>query len=256
MSSGRPKFAYLKNDFPLAIAHRGGAKENPENSAQAFNHAYELGFRYIETDVHLSRDGEVVVFHDRDLVRLGKRSVRISALDWAQIKRIRLRSGASIPRLKSLLKSMPAANFNIDMKSDQVVAPLLELIQKLGCQERVCLASFYDHRLSRARQYMGTNLCTSAGRFSVITQILRARGLPLLPSQAPVLQVPWRKAGIEIVTPGFVNRAHQDGKDVHVWTVDDPDLINHLLDIGVDGIMTDQPQVLKQVFLARGLWRA
>lgn len=246
--------AYLDHPAPLAIAHRGGTERHTENSLEAFEDAYRLGIRYMETDVHLTADGVVVAFHDPTLDRVFGYDVEIASLDWASLAELRLPCGAHIPRLEDLLNALPDARFNIDMKSDLVVAPLFELICKMGVIDRVCLASFYDHRIIKAREEFGVRLCTSAGRRSIARQVFRCKGLPFRRSQANIIQVPVRKLGIEIVTPRFIKLAHREGIDVHVWTINEEMEMHRLLDMGVNGIMTDRPRVLRDVIESRGEW--
>jgi glycerophosphoryl diester phosphodiesterase len=120
--------------------------------------------------------------------------------------------------------------------------------------DRVCLASFRDHRIWHARKELGNGLCTSAGRVAVVRQILRGKGLPMKKSNAAVLQVPLRKFGVNVVTPQFLKKAHRDGHFVHVWTVNAKEDMHRLLEMGVDGIMTDRPRLLRSVMEERGEW--
>lgn len=247
-------YSYLDKAYPLAIAHRGGAGEWPENSSAAFRAAYDLGYRYMETDVHLSLDGEVVAFHDPTLDRLGGESVAIQARNWSQIKNIELQGGGNVPLMRDLFSQLPDAYFNIDMKCNEVVRPLIALVKECQAEARVCLASFVDHRVATVRRAFNNAVCVSAGRYGVTLQVARSKGLPWSAPKAAVLQVPLRQAGIEIVTAGFLERCRKDGKHVHVWTIDQPAQMHRLLDLGVDGIITDQPAVLRQVLEERGQW--
>jgi glycerophosphoryl diester phosphodiesterase len=249
---------YLNTHAPLAFAHRGGAGDWPENTMEAFTGAYKLGFRYLETDVHLASDGTIVAFHDAELGRVSEMKGRIAQLRWSEIQSIRVTNGGNgagrIPTMQELLIRFPDAKFNIDMKSDEVVLPLLKLIKDHRAFDRVCLASFYDRRIKQVATLSGEKCCTSAGRLATARSVFRGVGLSLPPSKSPVLQVPLYRYGVKVITQEFIDRAHKDGKKVHVWTIDDPQQIHWLLDIGVDGIMTDKPRVLKQVFVERNIW--
>ncbi len=255
MASKAKHFSYLQNNYPLAIAHRGGALDWPENTLEAFHGSYELGYRYIETDVHLTRDGQIVAFHDPSLERLGEQAILIKDLTWDEIQNIELQGGGRVPLLQDLIRALPEARFNIDMKSDDVVMPLLRLVEHAAVQERVCLASFFDHRVRNVMQHFAHKVCVSAGRREVTAQVFRSKGLPLGRPQVPVLQVPLTKYGVKIITPSFVDLCHREGKHVHVWTIDDAAQMNWLLDLGVDGIMTDRPRVLKEVLIERDQWQ-
>ena len=245
---------------PLAIAHRGGAglpaNEGIENSLRAVAHAAELGYRYIETDVQASVDGEAFVLHDADLDRVAGRDVAVGDLTAADVRAITLSGGESIPTLAELLEEFPALRFNIDLKSDAVVAPALRVLRATGATERVVLAAFSHRRLVRVRRLL-PGVATSASPAEIAA--LRFGRLPLAARAGAVaFQVPIhttvRGRRVRIVTDSFIARAHARGQQVHVWTIDDPDEMHELLDLGVDGIMTDRPGVLRDVLVARGEW--
>ncbi len=245
---------YLESSRPIGIAHRGGAAEEPENTIEAFRAASALGFRYLETDVHLTIDGVVAAFHDPTLDRVSDRSGSIAELPWSEVRGARVEGRGTIPSMQELLEEFPDARFNIDAKSDAVLVPLLDLMVELDVLDRVCLGSFSDRRLARARARLGARLCTSAGRAGIARHVARARGVRVPPDKAHALQVPPSVRGIRLVTRRFVDRAHADGRAVHVWTIDDEDQMHELFDLGVDGIMTDRPQALRSVMIERGLW--
>ena len=245
---------------PIGIAHRGGADDYPENTMRAFRSAYELGYRYLETDVHLTADGVVVAFHDDILDRVTNRSGRLADLRWDEISEAEVTAHESVsgvdrvPRMIDLFEAFPHARFNIDAKSDDVLLPLLHLIRAADVVDRVCVASFDHARLQLARSTLGPELCTSASRRDVVMSFLRAFRLPVPAGDAHVLQPPARVGRFRVVGRRYIEQAHRDGRPVHVWTVDDPDDMTWLIDIGVDGVMTDRPALLKQVFTERGVW--
>lgn len=251
----RDRHPYLQAPGPIPFAHRGGALDAPENTIEAFDESYALGYRWMETDVHLSADGVIVSFHDPDLDRVTNRSGRISDLSWDEISEATVGDGGTIPTMLELFERFPLARFNIDSKSAEVLEPLVQLIQEHGFHDRACVGSFYDNRVWSAQQIAGPDLCTSAGSAAVVARRIlpRAIGRHLL-FGARALQVPSSVRGFPFVTKSFVDAAHEDGVDVHVWTIDDPTEMHRLLDLGVDGIMTDRPRVLKQVFEDRGIW--
>lgn len=245
---------FLDSEHPIGIAHRGGAGPNPENTLPAFRAAVEIGYRYLETDVHLTADSVVVAFHDPQLDRVTDRMGKISDLSWHEVSEAIVGGSARIPRLADLLTAFPAARFNIDAKSDAVVEPLLAVIHELDSDDRVCVASFSHKRMARIRASPDRRFCTSASQLGVASAWLRAHGIPAPRTNADVLQVPVRYGPIRIVTRRYVDRAHRDGLPVHVWTVDDRAEMHHLLDLGVDGLMTDQPEILRDALVERGIW--
>ncbi|WP_332644645.1 glycerophosphodiester phosphodiesterase [Aeromicrobium sp.] len=251
--------SYLDYPTPIAFAHRGGslvdANVGIENSMEAFTHAYELGYRYLETDVHVSADGRVYVFHDDTLERMTGNAAAIASLTADLVDGELLGGRVAIPTLEALLKELPDARLNIDVKSDAAVEETCAVIEDYDAIDRVLLASFEHGRLRRIRQRLPEVATSASSREAALvkllpTAIVRRLGLP-----AVCLQVPERRHGITVVSRGFVRRAHALGLQVHVWTVDDADSMNRLLDLGVDGIITDRTDILKGVLVARGTWR-
>lgn len=244
---------YLRNSTaPLAIAHRGGAHEAPENTREAFEYATSLGFRYLETDAQITRDGVVVAFHDDKVDRVSDQTGKISSWDWADLKQVAI-GGAAMISVEELLEEFPDSFFNIDAKSDAVLAPLLDVLARTEAFERVCVGSFSDERLRRARQAQRGNLCTSFGPRGTLRCVLSSYGLPIEPPLGNALQLPPTYRGVPLLTPRLIDHAHSLGLFVHAWTIDDAFEMDRLLDMGVDGIMTDRPTVLKDVFTSRGL---
>jgi glycerophosphoryl diester phosphodiesterase len=251
-----PGFAYLDAQVPLAFAHRGGAAGGDENTAEAFGRAVALGFRYVETDVHATADGVPVVFHDDTLLRLTGEPGRIATRTWADRASIRVAGAAAIPRLDEVLAAWPEIRFNIDVKADAVVAPAVEALRRAAAFDRVLLASFKDNRLSRVRHLAGPRVATSLGRRAAARLRLASLGRwPVrLPASAAAAQVPVRHGRVTVVDRRFVAAAHRRGLQVHVWTIDDPAEMRRLLDLGVDGLMTDDLEALRTVYLERGHW--
>lgn len=244
-------YPYLDHPGPIPFAHRGGAGDFPENTMAAFEHAVALGYRYLETDVHTTSDGEVVVFHDDVLDRVTDRSGRVADLPWSEVRRARIgEAGEPVPRLADLLATWPDARINIDLKHDATVDPLVEVLRSTGAYDRVCAAAFSDARLRRFRRLTGHQVCTATGPREVARLRLRLPGSPA----GACAQVPRRYGGIRIVDAAFVASAHSRGLPVHVWTIDDEPTMDRLLDLGVDGIMTDRPALLRSVLERRGQW--
>lgn len=249
---GRRVHPFLEWAGPLAFAHRGGASDNPENTLPAFRHAVDLGYTYLETDVHATSDGILVAFHDNDLERTCGRPGRIDELPWSDVSQCRVDGTEPIPRFEELMEEFPDARVNIDCKADSGVDALVAAVRRLGCLDRICIGGFNDARLRRLRSTLGDGLCTSFGPIQVALWRL---GLPV-PWGGHAAQVPVEQAPVTVVTERTVARAHARGYQVHVWTIDEPDEMRRLLDLGVDGLMTDRPAVLKDVLIERGQWVA
>jgi glycerophosphoryl diester phosphodiesterase len=222
---------------------------------EAFAAAVALGYRWVETDAHVTSDGVVVAFHDDRLDRVTDRTGLVGDLPWAEVSAARIDGRAPIPRLDELLATWPDLRVNIDPKHDEVVDPLADLLERTGALDRVCIGSFSDRRLDRLRSRFGARLCTSMGPRQIAALRLASVGLPIRPGRADCVQVPVATKGVPIVDRRFIRRCHAASLAVHVWTIDDAAEMDRLLDLGVDGIMTDRPQVLRSVLEARGLWR-
>ena len=260
--------AFLEQRTPIAIAHRGGAEELPENTLPAFDAAVALGYRHLETDAHLSSDGVLFSFHDEVLERVTDRRGAVSQVSASVISgadaayhfspdgtTFPLRgSGIRVPTMEEVLTRWPGVFLNIDAKSDRVVEPLVALLRRLDAFDRVCVGSFSDERLRRVRRLTDGAVCTSMGPRAITAAWLGSRTGRMPGRGADCVQVPPRTRGLAIVDRRFVSAAHRSGLQVHVWTIDDEPEMHRLLDLGVDGIMTDRPRLLRDVLLARGQW--
>ena len=229
-----------------AYAHRGGAREAPENSITAFLHAVDLGFTYLETDVRPTRDGVAVLHHDATLDRTTDSRGPVRDRSWTELAHVRLPDGSSPLRLEELLEAAPGAHITVDAKEPGSVAAIADAVTRAAAHNRVCVTSFSRSRLTRLRALL-PGVESGAHPWEVIR--LRARGLPL--PRVSRVQIPPRAFGITLAEAGFLERARSQGLAVDVWTVDDPAQMRDLIDIGVDGIMTDSPSVLRQVLNAR-----
>ena len=238
----RPRFPALAAPTPLGIAHRGGAWEAPENSAEAFRYAHGLGFRYLETDVRATSDGIALAFHDAHLDRVTGTSALIRETPWDEVRRTRIHGHAEILRLDDLLMAYPDTVFNVDVKESAAIGPFIDVLQRTRARDRVVVASFSHRRLSAVRQAMGPRLATDG------------RTTRWLPRWAACVQAPESFGERTIVDEALVGLAHDLGMQVHVWTVDEPAAMQRLLAIGVDGLMTDRPATLKRTFQRLGVW--
>jgi glycerophosphoryl diester phosphodiesterase len=253
----RRDFAFLDSARPLAFAHRGGAAGGLENSLAAFERAVRLGYRYLETDVHVTADGVLLAFHDTTLDRVTDRVGRISDLPYAEVASARIGGVEPIPRLEDLLGAWPDVKVNVDVKVPGAIDALVEVIRRTGTIDRVCVAAFSEARVARARAALGPRLCTALGPRGALALRLSSyaggRGAGGL-GRVPCAQVPARVGPLSVVDDRFVATAHGLGIQVHVWTVDDPVQMRRLLDLGVDGIMTDEIEALRDVLAARQEW--
>jgi glycerophosphoryl diester phosphodiesterase len=244
-------------DGPLAIAHRGGAALAPENTLTAFALATSLGVRYLETDVRVTGDGHLVCFHDATLDRVTDGRGRVNRHTLAQVRERRVGGIAPIPTLSEALDAFPRANFTIDLKEAAAIAPLAELLSDPRVVDRVCVAGAWDGWLGELRRLVpGVHTALGWRSLGAFLSCSRARA-PVSPrlARAPFAHVPLRLGRLTIVVQRLVDRAHGIGLRVVVWTVDDPATMHHLLDLGVDGIITDRPDLLREVLIARGSWR-
>ncbi|MEV2277021.1 glycerophosphodiester phosphodiesterase family protein [Nocardiopsis sp. NPDC049922] len=257
--------AYLSSPAPLALAHRGGwitddqgvRRTELENTAVAFQHAVDLGYTYLETDVHATGDGVLMAFHDRTLDRTTDMSGAIGDLPYREVARARVAGREPVPVLEDLLGTWPEARFNIDLKSDAAVPALRDVLRRTNAWDRVCVGSFDQLRLDRARRLLDRPVATSCGpvdvarlRVASLSPLLRA-----LASRVPVCaQIPLWQGSFPVLSRDLIHTAHRLGLQVHVWTVNDTDVMERLLNAGVDGIVTDNTVGLKRVLTQRGRW--
>ena len=228
---------------PIALSHRGHKLGHPENTMAAFAQAIELGANYIETDVQVTSDGIVVVFHDSFLDRLTGRTGPVTGIDWPTMRQLKVGGAEPVPRLEEVLREWPEVKFNIDPKCDAVVRPFLKVIEDCNAWDRVCAGSFSGRRLKFLRDAAGPKLCTSMGPLEVFRLRLASLGLPVGRFEANCVQVPVAHRGITVVDQAFVKAAHKRDLPVHVWTVNDPAEMDRLLTFGVDGIVSDETEL-------------
>lgn len=264
---GRPTtgFAYLDevhSPAVLAMAHRGGA-EHPdlrglENTAAAFRHAVALGYQYLETDVHVTSSGDLVAFHDDVLDRVTDGSGLLARVPADVVAAARIGGEHPIPFLADLLEEFPGCRFNIDLKAAGTAEALADLVVRTAAYDRICVGSFSYRRLCTFRALTRGRVATSAAPGEVAAFLAAPTGSlarRMTRSRVAALQVPHRRRGVPVVTRALVRRAHQAGAQVHVWTIDDPAEMVELIDLGVDGLITDRTDLLKDLLVSRGLWR-
>lgn len=252
--------AFLAGPYPRAFVHRGWHYEDldgMENSLSAFRRAVDEGYHYLETDVHATADGVVVVQHDPVLDRTTDAKGAVARLPWQVVRTAKIGGREPVSRLEDVLEELPDALFNIDVKAEQAIEPLVDVLRRTGAFGRVCVASFSEARLERVRRSAGDGLLTSMGT-RAIARLWAAGRLPgfvrARRGHQRIAQVPARQGRLTVVDKRLIAAARRRGIEVHVWTIDEPDQMNELIDLGVDGLMTDRPGVLRDVLRARGLW--
>lgn len=256
---------FLSQEHPLRFAHRGSNLLWPQNTMVAFRWALDLGCRYLETDVHATRDGRVIAFHDDRLEALTDGRGRVWDHDWEDLRSLDaayhfdgehgypLRgTGVRIPLLEEVLDTFPQCLVNLDLKQAGMEGLLAAEIARLGAEDRVLVGSFHDRRLAAFRRACGGRVATSAGPAEVLAALGACRlGRPL-GGAADAYQIPERSGPLPVVGRRFVEAAHRAGKQVHVWVVNDPVDMHRLLDLGVDGIVSDRADLLIEVLEERG----
>ncbi|WP_036897743.1 glycerophosphodiester phosphodiesterase [Propionibacterium sp. oral taxon 192] len=250
-------------DVPFApMAHRGGwisgQDESRENTLHAFTRAVKLGYRYLETDVHATRDGELIAFHDSVLDRVTDSTGIIASMPWCEIARAKIAGIDEIPTLDEVLETFPSIRFNIDIKAPRAVTLLARALRRHAAEDRVCVSSFSARRLDHFRRLSAGRVATG----TALPGVAWASKIPWLPARLPMrgqaiqLPVSQRIKGIpvQVLTPRLLDTAHRHGMKVHVWTINDAETMTELIEMGVDGVISDRIDVLKSVALAHGVW--
>lgn len=220
----------------------------------AFAAAVAMGYRYVETDVNVTRDGVLVAFHDHTLDRVADMTGDIGALTYADVRRARV-GDDHIPLLEDILGTWPDLRVHVDAKRLAAAAPLVAAVERTSAQDRVCIGAFPDRTVRALRRFSGGRICTWMGRAEIMAVRLASLGVPTPRSAAACTQVPVRHGRLPLVDLRFLDTAHRRGVGVHVWTINERAEMERLLDMGVDAILSDRPTLLKQVFSDRGLWR-
>lgn len=250
-------FPYFDVPF-IALAHRGGwaAGAEVENSVAAFASAVALGYTHLETDVHVTSDGVLVAFHDDRLDRVTDAAGAVGALPWSAVSQARIGGREPIPTLDELLETFPDAFFNIDIKADAATVPLVEALRRHGAGSRVCVGSFGVSRIALFRRLAGPQVATSVDARGIVWYAygVGMRRWRTPPGQA--LQMPVRDEAtrLPLLSRSLIRAAHRAGRVVHVWTINDPAEMNRLLDLGVDGLVSDNVGGLRDVLISRGRW--
>lgn len=254
-----PDGGYGSEPGPYVVAHRGGAGLAPENTYEAFSRSVSLGVSYLETDVRLTADGVLVAFHDERVDRVTDLRGRVDRLPWAALKAAQVHGGGAVMTLAELLAAFPHQRFAIDLKASDCIGALTQVLQASRSVERVCVAGAWDGVLARLREACGPGLRTALGWRSLTTLVACAKAgvrPPPWVATGEFVHVPISLGRVPLVAERLVRMGADLGVGVVVWTVDDPQLMHRLLDLGVDGIITDRPDLLREVLVQRGEWPA
>lgn len=254
---------------PVAIAHRGSRVLWPENTMVSFAGAMGLGYRHLETDLHITSDGVLVCFHDDTVDRTTDGRGRVEDLSLTQVKgldagyRHQTRhgfpfrgKGITVPTLEEVMASSPDVSVIVDLKSAGLAGPLVEMIEALEIHDRLIVGSFSDRRLAEFRGLTNGRVATSTGPRAARAFVVASRIGFGVNGPASALQLPTHRSGVRVVNRRLVDRAHRLGMQIHVWTVNTRSEMTRLLDMGVDGIITDRPDLLRTIMEERGEWAA
>lgn len=244
----------------MALAHRGGyspdAPPAVENSLRAFRAAVALGYRYLETDVHVTSDGVLVAFHDEALDRVTDAVGAIADLPWSTVQQARIGGTEPLPLFGQLLEEFPNARFNVDLKASRAVEPLARLIDSHAAHDRVCVGSFSGATLAAFRRAVARPVALSASPVEIAVFGWLPVVRRLWPLKGDAFQMPTHepRTGLPLLGRGMVRAAHARSAAVHVWTINDAATMHRLIDLGVDGIVADDIVTLKAVLVERALW--
>ena len=247
---------YINSSNIIPIAHRGASLLAVENSFESFRKAFDLGYRVIETDIHSSKDGTAYIFHDNTLQRLTGENLKISDLKDVDIDSLKLNSSSIVPRLSSVFEEFPEGLFNLDAKTWEATIPVATTIKKMGCSSRVCIGSFNDNRINSIIRELGLETCHSMGTNNAIKFYLGAQLGIEQNFTAHCIQLPIKQFGISLVERKVLRHAHKLGIKIHFWTINNPTTIRKLLELNVDGIMTDDCVLLKTIMEEKHKWPA
>ena len=242
---------YLNYNGLAVMAHRGGSLEAPENTIESFKYAIEIGSDIIETDIQLSSDGVPYIFHDDDLKRIPGIEKNFNDLLASEIDELNIFGDFKIPTLEETLKQFPDTKFQIDFKTDEVVDPAIEIINKLPhVKKNLCIASFSSQRLQKIKSKL-SDVTYSMGPHEVLKLLLKSFGIYRGEVGGDCLQIPIYRYGIKIVTKRFVDFCKHENIKISVWTINSSEEMNYLIDLDVDGIITDKPKALINLLASR-----
>ena len=241
------KNIYQKDLF-IGLSHRGNSKRFIENSFEAFNSVIQMGYKYVETDLRMTLDGEVIAFHDPDLKRLFNLDLQVKDLTFNEIANLFKEKNCSLLTLEDALKKFPKIHFNIDLKVEEVIQDSIKVVTDFNAFDRVCFASFHSSHTEKVLRH-NQNIIVSMG----MKDVALFKFFNLHNKKIKIVQIPLKWKGIKIMTRNLIQKAHKSNLLVHVWTINDRKLINNLIDLGVNGIVTDEPELLMEIMKERDL---
>ena len=254
---------------PVPIAHRGSRYLWPENTMLAFEGAVGMGYSHVETDLRMTRDGVLVCLHDSTVDRTTDGRGPVAGMSFAEVSGLDAgfrhagaegfpfrRRGIGVPRFEDLVTGFPSLRVVVDLKADGMAKALGGLIDLHGLHDRVIVGSYHDRRIDELRRVTGGGVATSTGSALTRMWLVASRLGRAAAGNASALQVPTQIRGMRVVDERLVRAAHRWGLQVHAWTVNHPSEMTRLLDMGVDGLVTDRPDLLRQVLIKRAEWPA
>ena len=241
------KNSYQKELF-IGLSHRGNSKKFIENSYEAFNSVIQMGFKYIETDLRMTLDREVIAFHDPDLKRLFNLDLQVKDLTFNEISNLFREKKCSLLTLEDALKKFPEIHFNIDLKVNEVIEESIKVIADLDGFDRVCFASFYSSHTEKVLK-QNKNAIVSMG----MKDVALFKFFKFHNKKIKIIQIPLKWKGIKVMTKNLIQKANKSNLLVHAWTINERKTINYLIDIGVNGIVTDEPELLMKIMKERDL---
>jgi glycerophosphoryl diester phosphodiesterase len=255
---------YLDLEYPIRLAHRGSRVLWPENTAEAFQGAVDLGYRYIETDVRITRDGVVVVCHDATLERTTNGTGPVERWDLEDLRRLDAgywfdepngypSRGAAV-RIRTLgevFEMWPEVHFNIDLKGPRMEWAVADLIKRHRRESSTLIGSFVDHRIARFRRIARGAIAVSAGPSAVVAMWAVSRVGGTMRRRVAAYQLPFAYKSLPLDRK-YIDAIHRSGAQVHAWTVNEAADMHRMLDLGVDGIVSDRPDILNDVLQQRG----
>ena len=241
------KNSYQKDPF-IGLSHRGNSQNFIENSFEAFNSVIQMGYKYIETDLRMTLDGEVIAFHDPDLKRLFNLDLWVKDLTFNEIADLFKEKNCRLLTLEDALKEFPHINFNIDLKVKEAIQHSVKVVADLNSFDRVCFASFHSSHTKKVL-HLNQNAIVSMS----MKDVALFKFFKIYNKRVKVIQIPIKWKGIKLLTRNLMQEAYKNNLLVHVWTVNDEVTINNLIDIGVNGIITDKPELLMKTMKERDL---
>tara|TARA_B100000242_G_scaffold175580_1_gene125782 strand:- start:423 stop:1160 length:738 start_codon:yes stop_codon:yes gene_type:complete len=238
---------YQKDPF-IGLSHRGNSKKFVENSFEAFNSVIQMGYKYIETDLRMTLDGEVIAFHDPDLKRLFNLDLLVKDLTFNEIANLFREKNCRLLSLEDALKEFPDVHFNIDLKVKEVIQQSIKIVANLNAFDRVCFASFHSRHTEKVLQHNQNAIVSMSMKDVALFKFFK-----LYDENIKVMQIPLKWKGIKVFTTNLMQKADKSNLLVHVWTINDRNTINKLIDIGVNGIITDEPELLMEIMKGRNL---